>query len=179
MLNVSDTLLLFVDVQGKLARLMHDRDILFDNLGRLIDGVRALDIPIVWLEQNPEKMGPTVPELAGRLEGLAPIPKMSFGCGGEPACLAAVERAGRRHVLIAGIETHVCVYQSALDLRDRGYTVHVAADAVSSRAGANKTLALDRMSAEGIRLTSVEMALLELLGTAAHPAFRDVLRIIK
>jgi nicotinamidase-related amidase len=168
-----------VDVQGRLAEVMHDRDALFDNLERLARGMRALEVPVVWMEQIPDKMGPTLPRLAAALEGLAPIAKTAFSCGGSEPFMAELERLGRPQVALAGIETHVCVYQTACDLQAAGYTVAVVADAVSSRTAANRALALDRLARLGIHVVSTEMLLFELLRTAGHPAFRDILKLVK
>jgi nicotinamidase-related amidase len=104
---------------------------------------------------------------------------MSFSGYGDPVFIENMEALSRRQVLLAGIETHVCVYQTAVDLLARGYEVGVVADAVSSRKVADRDIALTRMRDEGVRLCSVEMALFELMRTAAHPAFRDVLKIIR
>jgi nicotinamidase-related amidase len=158
---------------------MHEKDILFDNLRRLIAGTRALGIPILWMEQIPEKLGSTSAEFRELLAPEQPIRKSSFSCCGEPAFTERLEALGRRQVLLAGIETHVCVYQTAADLGNRGYEVEVVSDAVSSRTPANKLVGLERIRAAGARITSVEMALFELMRTADHAAFRDILRIVR
>lgn len=168
-----------VDVQGRLAELMHNRDALMDSLGRLIEGMRALDIPIIWMEQVPEKMGPTVPELAARLDGLRPLAKTSFGCCGDAAFMAALERSGRDDIVVAGIEAHVCMTQTVEALRVNGYRVEVVADATSSRTAANRQIGLDRMARAGAGISSVETILFELMGSSEHPAFREVQRCLK
>jgi len=179
MLSDQDTILVIVDVQGRLAQVMHEKELLVDALQKLIKGTQVLHIPVVWLEQNPEKMGPTIPELRELLVGRAPIGKMSFSCCGEPAFVAQLEALGRKQVLLAGIEAHVCVYQTAAELVARGFEVEVVADAVSSRTLSNKQIGLDKARARGACMTSVEMAIFELLKTAEHPAFRDMLKIVK
>jgi len=180
MLDPKQAVLVVVDVQGKLAGLMHEKEALFENVARLVRGCRALGVPVVWAEQNPKGLGPTVPEVAAAMpEGLAPIPKMSFSCCGEPRLLKALEATGRRQALICGIETHVCVYQTAADLRARHYDVQVVADAVSSRKPSNRDLALARLALGTAELTSVEMALFEMLRTAEAPAFKEVARLVK
>lgn len=179
MLTIDNTVFALVDVQGKLAQLMDDKTALFDNLQRLVQGVRLLELPILWMEQNPEKMGPTIPELQPHLEGMTPLAKMSFGCCGDRQFMEALEATGRNQVLIAGIEAHVCVYQTAAGLVSRGFEVEVVADAVSSRSASNREMALRKLMQCGVRLTSVEMCLFELLGTAEHDAFRDMLKIVK
>jgi len=179
MLKPEQTLFVLVDVQGKLAQIMYERDALFDNLLKLVKGIRVLNIPIVWMEQNPEKMGATIPELAELLQDLCPMPKMSFGACGDGTIMDVIESSGRKQILVAGIEAHVCVYQTARGLHDQGYDVEVVSDAVSSRTATNRDGALRRLQQCGVSLTTVEMALFELLGTAEHAAFRDFLKIVR
>jgi nicotinamidase-related amidase len=179
MLNRDDALLILVDVQGKLARLMDNHQGLFQNLRKLVQGAQVLGLPILWVEQNPAGLGPTIPELAELLRDQKPIPKLSFSCCRETAFLTALGATGRHQVLLAGIEAHVCVYQTAADLLRRGYEVEVVADAVSSRLAENKRIALEKVQQLGARLTCVEMALFELLGKAEGPAFRALLQIVK
>ncbi len=133
MLKASDTALAVIDVQGKLATLMHDRDTLYRNLQILVRGARVLELPVLWLEQYPEGLGPTIPEVAELLGGQEPLAKTCFSAWGQPEFVGRLEESGRRQVLVAGIETHICVYQTVRDLRDRGYEVEVVEDAVSSR----------------------------------------------
>lgn len=179
MLTVTNSAVLIVDVQGKLAQLMWERDRLFKNLGILIQGARVLDLPIVWAEQNPEGLGPTVPEVAKHLDGLTPIPKFSFSCCGEPALKEAIIETGRRHILVAGIETHICVFQTIRDLIEDGYQPQVVADAVSSRFAENKEIGLERVRAAGGRITSVESLLFELLGEGKGERFKSIVNIVK
>jgi nicotinamidase-related amidase len=179
MMTVNDTVLALVDVQGKLAELMHEKDLLFDNLRKLVRGVQILKIPIIWMEQIPEKMGKTIPVLQGLLASESPISKTSFSCCAEQAFLNKLEATGRKQVLIAGIETHVCVFQTAADLVQRGYHVEIVADAVSSRTLSNKLIGLERAKAHGAFLTSVESSLFELLRTAAAPEFKEILKLVR
>jgi nicotinamidase-related amidase len=178
MLDRKNTVLIFVDVQGKLAELVDGSEALFSNLRRLLEGMNALEVPVVVTEQIPEKLGPTREEFRPLLKGEA-VAKHSFSCCGEPAFCKTVEALKRTQVILCGIETHICVYQTALDLMDAGYEVHVATDAVSSRDPANKALALRRLEVEGACLTGTEMILFELLGDARDPAFKSVLQIVK
>jgi nicotinamidase-related amidase len=179
MLRSDDTFLVLVDVQVKLAAVMCARDEMVDGCRRAVACMRALGIPVLWTEQTPEKLGPTVPELAEVLAGLAPLGKTTFSCWGEPAFADAVRALKRKRVLLAGIEAHVCVYQTAAELCAAGWHVEVLQDAVSSRTPANRALGLERMRAGGTGVTSVETAVFELMRTAAHPAFREVLKIVK
>lgn len=179
MLNADQSVLLLIDIQGNLAQLMHDKQILFKNLQILIESARMMELPIVWMEQIPEKLGPTVPAVAGLLRDRRPLAKTTFSCCADRAILAAIEACGRRQVLVTGIETHICVYQSTRDLLQRGFEVHVISDAVSSRVAENKTIGLDRMQREGALISSVEMALFEMLGEAAGDRFRQIVKLLK
>ena len=179
MLKQTETVLVIVDVQGKLAELMHDRERLYKNLSILIQGTQALEIPILWLEQYPKGLGPTIPEVADLLPGLSPIAKTCFSGCGQADFVEALRAAGRKHVLVAGIETHICVYQTVRDLLASGYDVEVVADAVSSRVPENRQVALDKMVRAGAELTSVEMALYELMREAGGPAFKKILPLVQ
>ncbi|MDX1523371.1 MAG: hydrolase, partial [Anaerolineae bacterium] len=167
MLNIDNTILLVVDVQGRLAQVVDQPAQVQANVERMIRGAQVLGLPILWTEQVPEKLGPTVPELAELLVESSPsISKSSFSCCGAEPFMAALTAAGRGQVLLTGMETHVCVYQTALDLLNLDYEVHLVTDAVSSRTPENKTLGIERMQAAGATLTSTEMALFELLRVA-------------
>lgn len=179
MLTSDRTVLVLIDIQGKLAQLMHAREALFDNLQRLVKGTRVLGLPILWLEQYPQGLGPTIPEIAGLLPDLQPISKTCFSAFGSEAFRAQLTATHRRQCLLAGIEAHVCVHQTTLDLLAADYEVEVVADAVSSRSAFNADLGRQRARDAGARLTSVEMALFELLRTAGAPAFREVARLVK
>ena len=177
--STDNTVFLLVDVQGRLAEIMQDRDALFDSLQRLVKGMQVLKVPIVWVEQIPEKMGATIPRLASLLTAEHPISKSCFSCCGNEVFVKKLESLNRRHVIVAGIEAHVCIWQTTADLVARGYDVEVVADAVSSRTSSNRQIALERIRGTGAKLTSVEMVLFELMKTADHPAFRDLLKIVK
>lgn len=180
MLTVKNTALVVVDVQGKLAQIMDQKEALFANLEKMIKGIQVLEIPIIWTEQVPEKLGPTLPEFSELLTpSTKSIAKSSFSCCGHPPFMEAIQALGRQQVLLTGIETHICVYQTALDLLDSGYEVQVVTDAVSSRTSANKQIGLERMKAAGATLTSTEMALFELLRVAEGPQFKQIAKIVK
>ena len=178
MLNASDTTFVLIDLQVKLLRAIHAREALVEQMARLVRGMRALEVPIVWTEQNPDGLGPTTPEVAELLPG-APIAKFSFSCCGEHAFVEALAALAPTQVVLAGIESHVCVWQTAADLLATGHEVHVCADAVSSRTPENRAIGLQRARDAGAQVTSVEMALFELLGEAKGPAFKPILQIVK
>ena len=179
MLSIETTTLLLIDIQGKLAHLMHDKALLFNNLQKLIKGVQVLGVPILWVEQNPVGLGPTIPEVADLLTDVEPISKMSFSSCRNDRFLQAFKALHRNQVLVAGIETHICVYQTAADLVDMGLEVQVVTDAVSSRTAENKAIGLQKMTDAGAVLTSVETALFELLGAAEGERFKEIIRIVK
>jgi len=179
MLDEKNCCLVVVDVQGKLAQLMHDKDGLFKNIRILIQSAKILNIPILWCQQVPSALGPTVPEIAELLIGSQPINKSSFSCSGCEEFNDKLDQLGRKQVMLSGIETHVCVYQTSIDLLAKDYEVYVIADAVSSRTLDNKQIGLNRMAAVGVRISSTEMALFELLKSAEHPCFKQIAKLVK
>jgi nicotinamidase-related amidase len=179
MLEIDQCCLVVVDIQGKLAQLMADKETLFKNVRILIQAAKILEIPILWCQQVPEALGPTVPEIAELLTGVEPIDKASFSCAGHEPFNVQLEALGGRQVLLCGIETHVCICQTAMDLLDEDYDVTVIADAVSSRTPENKRIALESLAFEGASVASTEMALFDLLKTAQHPQFKPIARLVK
>ena len=179
MLEIQQCCLTVVDVQGKLAQLMHGRDALFKNIQILVQAAKILEIPILWCQQCPDALGPTVPEIAQFLEDIEPINKSAFSCSGDEQFNIKLKKLARNQVLLCGIETHVCIYQTAIDLLRQDFNVYVIADAVSSRTLENKQIALNRIAAEGAKISSTEMILFELLKTAEHPQFRQIAKLIK
>lgn len=179
MIKKQNAFFILVDVQGKLANLMFDREGLFKNLRILIQGLRELEIPIVWAEQYPEGLGETVPEVKEVLTGLSPISKRSFSVCGDPELMKQIKATGRKHAIVAGIESHVCVYQTVSDLLSRDFGTTIVADAVSSRTEENKKIGLQRMLSDGAQLASVEMLLFELLEHAEGDAFKKISKLVK
>jgi nicotinamidase-related amidase len=180
MLTLNNTALVVIDVQGKLAQLMSQKETLFENLQKIIRGAQVLELPIIWNEQLPEKLGPTTPEIAQLLTHTTqPIAKSSFSCCGNPPFMSALKATQRKQILLTGIEGHVCVYQTCLDLLNLGYEVQVVTDAVSSRTAENRQIGLERMKEAGATLTSTEMALFELLRVAEGPQFKEITKIVK
>lgn len=179
MLRPTDTALVLLDVQGKLATLMHEREALYRGLRLLVQGVQVLRLPILWLEQYPQGLGPTIPEVAELLADQQPLAKTCFSACGLSEFIVRLRQIGRRQLLLAGIETHICVYQTCRDLLSQGYEVEVVSDAVSSRTAENRRLGIERMVGAGAAATSVEMCLFELLGQAGTPEFKEVARLVK
>ena len=179
MLEIQKCCLVVVDVQGKLAQLMQGRQALFKNIQILIKAANILNIPILWCQQCPDSLGPTVPEIAQLLAGNEPINKSAFSCCGTEQFNSKLNELARHQILLCGIETHVCIYQTAVDLFRKGFNVNVIADAVSSRTFDNKQIAISRMTAEGVNISCTEMALFELLKSADHPKFKQIATLIK
>lgn len=179
MLSPDNAVMVLIDVQGKLAQLMSGKEELFANIQRFVSGAKVLGLPIIWLEQNPEGLGPTVPEVAGLLDGVRPISKFCFSCCGSDGFMQALRESKRKQVLVTGIETHVCVYQTSVDLLGMGYEVQAVADAVSSRTQENRRIGLDRIQQAGGSVTSTEMALFEMLKEAKGDKFKGILRAVK
>jgi len=179
MLDPAKSVLVVVDVQGRLAEIMHDKDLLFKNIQILIKAAQILDVPILSCRQCPESLGPIVAEIAELLTRVDPIDKASFSCCGAEHFNTAIAKLDRRQILLTGIETHVCIYQTAIDLLAAEYSVEVIADAVSSRTLQSKQIAIKRLAAQGANITSTEMALFELLKTADNPNFKQIAKLIK
>ncbi|WGV97894.1 hydrolase [Vibrio sp. YMD68] len=179
MLQRENTGLIVVDIQGKLAKSVHDSDIMIENCRKLILGAQSLDLPIIWVEQNPEKLGSTVGTLSSLLAPQTPLAKFTFSACDEPSFIESIENSGVRQFLVCGIETHICVFQTAMALKHRGLTVQVVGDCVSSRTEENKQLALNRLAANGIETTGIEMCLYELVKDCRASEFKTILKLIK
>ncbi len=172
MFTIDNTLLVLIDIQGRLATLMHDNDKLFKNLEILVKSMNVLKIPIIWMEQMPENLGPTIEQVSNNLPGLKPISKFTISCCGNDQFLLELESIKRNQILVTGIETHICVYQTACDLIKKGYDIQVVADCVSSRAYSNKVVGLERINNAGGVTTTTEMILFELLKSAKSDGFK-------
>lgn len=179
MLTVENTVLIVIDMQEKLVKAMHDRENLAKKAAQMVNGAKVLGIPVIWTEQNPNGLGSTLPEIKERLVDSHPVVKFSFSCCGEPKFMEVVKDCGRKQVLVLGIECHVCVCQTIIDLKELGYEVQVVSDAVSSRTKENRAVGLERAKQAGATITSVEMALFELLKVAHGDSFKQILNIVK
>jgi len=179
MLDRVGTVLVLVDVQGKLAQMMYQRDELFRNLRILARGMQLLEVPIILMEQTPEKLGPTVPEVSAVLADIQPIEKKTFSCARAPEFRARLRELEPRNVVLAGIEAHVCVYQTAADLIEQGYGVHLVVDAVSSRTESNRKAGVHRILSDGGHATTAEMLLFELQRSAEGDVFRELIKLVR
>ncbi len=179
MITTEDTALILVDVQGNLAQSMHNKEGLSENLKRMVKGAQLLGLPILWTEQNPDGLGPTMPEIAELLPNQNPVSKFSFSCCGSEQFMKELKALNRQNILIVGIEAHVCVYQTAADLVNLNYDVQVVADAVASRILENKQIGLEKSKEAGAGITSTEIALFELLKIAKGDKFKEIIKIVK
>lgn len=179
MLAIDNAVLVVIDIQDRLFRVMHDKEKLLQNVLKLVKGVQVLDIPVVLTEQYPAGLGPTLPEISRLLPDIQPIEKYCFSCCDEERFRQTLESSKRKQVLIAGIEAHICVYQTAMALLDSGYEVHVVVDCVASREAASKEVSLTKMSNAGVSLTTTEMALFELLKVGKGEKFKRISKIVK
>ncbi len=179
MISRSDSILVVIDIQGNLYQAMQDKENLLINAAKVIRGAKIFNLPIIVTEQIPEKLGQTIPDLARELNGIESIGKESFSCWGNKRFRENLESLGRSKVIILGIESHVCVYQTTVDLIDNGYNVSVVADAVSSRTKENSDIGLAAMRSASAKITSAEMVLFELLRSAGDAQFKDISKIVK
>ncbi len=179
-LDRSRAAVLVVDVQSRLTPAMQA-----DALARvmkyaraLVGAARELGLPVIATEQYPKGLGETIPEIREVLPS-PPLAKMHFSCGADPAFAAALEKTGRRQVIVCGMETHVCVFQTVRDLVGMGYEVHVCADAVSSRTEEHRRIGLDLCREAGATITTAETAIFDLLHLAGTPEFKKVAPLVK
>ncbi len=172
MLDIQNCCLVVVDIQGKLAQSMLGKEALFKNIEILIKSANILNIPIIWCQQCPESLGATVPQIAQLLTENEPINKASFSCCVNEEFNSKLSSLARQQILLCGIEAHVCIYQTTVDLLGKGYTVDVISDAISSRTLDNKETVISRMAAKGANISGTEMVLFELLKTAENPQFK-------
>lgn len=179
MISVKNSALIVVDVQGKLAEIVHESEFVLNRIETLIKGAKLLDLPILWIEQYPEGLGPTVEQLRRHLPDAGYVRKRTFSACLEPSFMEKIAELKRNSFIVTGIESHVCVYQTVKDLLAKHFDVEVVVDAVSSRTAANRKLGIEKMQSLGASLTSVEMVLFELMETSKHPKFRDVSALIK
>lgn len=174
-----NTITLVVDVQERLYPVMHNRDNLVKNCVALLRGMNELKIPVWVTQQYTRGLGETLPEIKSVIDGFDPVEKREFSCCDEPLFRSRLEKEGVVNVIICGIESHVCVLQTAVDLKEGGYNPVVVMDCVSSRLQENIDLARERFRYEGIMMTSYESVLFELTRSSAADEFRAISRLVK
>jgi nicotinamidase-related amidase len=179
-LSRESTLLVVVDMQEPFLRGIHERDRLTSNVQLLVQAAGILNVPLLPTLQYAERMGGVVPEVAHLLPPqIKPLDKLSFSCAGSDTFQAILQDSARRQILLCGVETHICVSQTALDLVALGYQVHIAADAVSARSVEKHKLGMERMRDNAILPCAAEAAVYELLGAAGTPEFKAILTLVK
>tara|TARA_B100000575_G_C22767932_1_gene456365 strand:- start:86 stop:616 length:531 start_codon:yes stop_codon:yes gene_type:complete len=171
--------LVIIDVQEKLFPVINERQTLLKNLIILIKGFQLFKLPIIITEQVPEKLGNTIKEIASLFDTVDPIIKSSFSCFGESKFLEKLEKINASDIILAGIESHVCVYQTSYDLLQKSKHVEVVVDSISSRNINDHNTAIARMKMDGVSLTSVEMLLFFLQKNASGDTFRKLVKLVK
>jgi nicotinamidase-related amidase len=174
-----DTLGLVIDLQERLVPHMYGHDELIEKNRLLLQGLRLLDVPVLFTEQYPRGLGKTIDRISEFFANDIPFEKITFSCCDDAAVRSRLQSLGKKTVLIAGIEAHVCVLQTALDICNSGMVPVIVEDAVSSRRERDKRVALDRIAGEGGRITTVESVLFELMRTAQHPSFKALSNLVK
>ncbi len=174
-----NTAALIIDIQERLIPHIQDHDLIASNTGILIRGLKVMNIPMMVTQQYSKGLGKTIEPIEELFDSFSYIEKTAFSCCDEPAVIKGLEEMGKEFIILAGIETHVCVMQTSLDLLERGYTPVVVEDCVSSRSISDKTTAIRRMGKEGAIITSYESLLLEICRFSGTPEFKEISSLIK
>ena len=178
-LDRNRTVLVVVDIQEKFRDVIHGMEQILSSTERLVRFCQHLDIPVVTTEHYPRGLGVTVPEIRNLSQPFSPIEKITFSCAGHPPFNKAINDLGRDQIILVGIETHVCIYQTAFDLLRQGKQVIVAVDAVSSCSAANREIGLRRMAELGVHQMGAQMIMFEILGEAGTADFKLVAGLLK
>jgi nicotinamidase-related amidase len=178
-LDRQHTALLVIDIQERVHAVMRYREAVETNALKLIRGCQLLRVPIFLTEQYPKGLGHTISPIRFALQATLPQQKMTFSCCGSDEFMKTLEEKKIKQVVLAGIETHVCVLQTALDLLAQNFQVHVVRDAVSSRHELDHQTALQRLMQAGAMITTVESALFELMVRADTAEFKEISKLVK
>jgi nicotinamidase-related amidase len=178
-LNKSGSVLVVVDVQDKLLHAIHDWQAVLDNTVKMIKFAQVLNIPVIVTEQYPKGLGPTNAKVSELFEGLNVLEKTVFSCFGAEGFKVELNKHAAKTLVLVGIETHICVLQTALVALAHGYQVHVLADAVGSRSPVNKEIGLAKIRQAGGIISAVEIALYEWLARSDCKEFKAILPLIK
>jgi|SRR6266481_118466 len=179
-LNAKECALLVIDIQEKLLVAIHEKERLVRNAKLLVHLANILSLPVIVSTQYVKGLGPASPEIMELLPQVNPVDKLEFGCfGNGEFCSTLAKQSGRSTLLLCGMETHICVLQTALGALNQGHTVHVAADAVGSRTELNWKIGLERMKTAGVVISSTEMMIYELLGQSGTAEFKEMLKYLK
>lgn len=170
---------LIIDIQERLFPFIHENEIMARNAGILISGLQALSVPVLVTQQYTKGLGPTIAPLAELFPSTDPMEKMAFSCCDDQAFMAVLDKLGKRFVIISGIEAHVCVLQTTIDLLEKNYVPVVIEDCVSSRRPGDKQAAIIRMRNEGAIISTYESVLFELLRWSGTDDFRAISKLVK
>ena len=174
-----NTVGLIVDIQERLFPVMHKKEELIKNTIILIEGLQELEIPLLLTQQYSKGLGETIPEIKSKITSFKPIEKRAFSCCDEPYLTQKLSELKAKNIILCGIETHVCVLQTAVDLKDAGFNPIVVMDCVSSRKVENIELAKERFRFEGIMMTSMESILFELTRSSEAAGFKAISKLVK
>lgn len=178
-IDKENSALLIVDVQERLAAVMDERAGVVTNCVRLVELSKMLDINVVLTEQYPRGLGPTVPEIIKALPSYQPIEKLTFDCCGEPGFVKALRELNKKNIILAGMETHICVLQTCISLLRAGFNVHLVRDAVCSRTILNRDTGIGFMKDAGAVITCTETVMFQLLKIAGTEEFKTISRMIR
>ncbi len=178
-LNRRDCILLLVDIQKSMLDLCVDRDRTVSNAGALIEAVELFGIPVLCSVHNPDKLGGFLPELTNKISGPKLLDKLEFNCFENEQIARAIAETGRKTLLLAGLEGHVCIFHTGVGALRLGYRVHIAHDAVTSRSASDKQTGMHRLDRAGAVISSTEMMIFELLNRAGTKEFRALLPLLK
>lgn len=174
-----DGFVVAIDFQEKLMPAMNQKEKLIETSAKLIKGARALDMPVVVTTQYAKGLGETVPEIKEALGEFEAIDKNTFSCCLNEEFMARVNGLAKKVAIVSGAEAHICVLQTAIDLKDKGYEVYVVTDCIDSRDPLNKKMGIKRMQQEGIKIATYEMVLYEAAKGAKEPGFKEISAIVK
>lgn len=178
-LNKENTIGLVIDMQEKLLPHIQSHDKILKSNLTMVKGLRTLNVPIIVTQQYTKGLGNTIPALNDAIGNFSYIEKLTFSCYREPAFIKVMNRSGKRNVVIMGIESHVCVLQTALDLLYNNFNPVIVTDAVGSRNDEDKNISLWRMRDVGCIMTSTESILFELCRKAGTPEFKEISNLVK
>ncbi|MBO7146223.1 MAG: isochorismatase family protein [Lentisphaeria bacterium] len=179
-LTTSDTFTCVVDLQEKLVPAMGNSENLMKRVKILLGGLQSLEIPVLATEQYPKGLGATLPEVSELFTpGAAVIEKNSFSCFGTESFAEAARQCGRKNMILLGVESHVCVFQTALDALELGYTVYLVEDCIDSRFASDKAAAIAALRDAGVKILTSEMILFMLMRASSHPAFKTISKLIR
>ncbi len=168
-----------IDFQERIVPAMYNNEQLIENARKLISGLQILSVPLIVTQQYTKGLGETIQPISEAINNFNPIEKKVFSCYDEPLFAEALKQTDAKNVIICGIESHVCVLQTAVDLKDAGFNPIIVLDCVSSRTEQSVKVALERCHFEGIMITNFESLLFELTASSGAPEFKSISNLVK